>query len=393
MRAALFFFFLLFVSLEAASFPAVCVDPLLNIVINTDCSDLRLFKFPPFTCLISFQRITVDPINSIQIPFINPSEGILLSLLSKTQLLGFPLLAKAVYDTCPSFPGDSKKFLNFHENDDPFNTNQVYLKLLNAEGLSGNKGVYMDFFQKAPEVYDFISEIGKPINVKMSDINKVLPRFNDEAEYTIQSMKLYSQFAGFLPRDKIATEMELAREHPLTHQPDIILYLNYDVFNFPIPYNQREEIFHELTEVCLKNDKDDQTFHFLIDRLAIAEAPIKFWNSLIRVTYIGEGDGCDLKSDKWTDVKDGLCDGLRPCLVTRVGKTNVNVSMNKMLQICENYLLKYKLFNTLMNCQHFATQAFDMVTGIDLDFENWSIMGAHSLYSKIEPMLDFIDPV
>ena len=73
--------------------------------------------------------------------------------------------------------------------------------------------------------------------------------------------------------------------------------------------------------------------------------------------------------------------------------TNMNVKMNKMLRMCENFLLKFKIFNGLHNCQHFATDVYDMMTGEKMDFENWEQMEFHSFYSGLEPKLDWIDPV
>jgi len=224
-------------------------------------------------------------------------------------------------------------------------------------------------------------------------MNEQFHLFNDDANYTIFSMKLYSQYCGTIPTTPIHLEVELTKENPMTHTLTNTV-IKYFVLKLPFPDNKTTDEFHQLIEVCLKNDKDDKTHHVLIDRVAKGKGLIEMWNSAIRVNYIGEGDGCDLHSDKWVDAKDGSCDGgITPCLTTRASKTNMNYSMNKMLRICENFLLKFKRFNAWFNCQHFATHAYDMVTGAKLDFENWEIMEIHSLYSGLEPKLDFIDPV
>ena len=67
--------------------------------------------------------------------------------------------------------------------------------------------------------------------------------------------------------------------------------------------------------------------------------------------------------------------------------------MNKILRIGENFLLKFRIFNALHNCQHFGSDTYDMVTGEKLDFENYELMESHSFYSGLEPKLDWIDPV
>ena len=285
--------------------------------------------------------------------------------------------------------GDSRNNKN-----DPYGINNVYFRLMNASGLSGeNKtSTYQDFFQTAPVVHTY--EFEEPWNFSMKHLNEQFKAFDDEANFTVFSMKLYSQYCGQMPLSPVATEIELTRENPYTHTLTIVL-LKYFYFNFTIPDVNRTFIeYHHLVEVCLKNDKDNRTHHVLVDRIAKGQGILENWNSLLRVIYMGEGDGCSLDSAQWTDVKDGWCDNqTRPCLIAKAKSTNMDVKMNKMLRICENFLLKFKIFNGLHNCQHFGTDIYDMMTGETVDFDNWEQMEFHSFYSGFEPKLDWIEPV
>lgn len=371
---------------SATQIPIICVDSSLNLVINTDCSDLRLYKLNQPLCPSDYDSLTIDPSTQIANLRFFGYESIKGIPIFAKNLEEFPKIQKIVLDICPTFL-IKKSF--FGNSDDPYGFNNVYFSLFNSTGMSGNTGIYQDFFQKSPLVHQY--EFEAPLNFSMKNINEKFGIFNDEAEYTVFSMKLYSQYCGQIPASIAPAEIELTKEHPYTHTLSLLI-LKYFYFNFSLPNNQTTSEYHELFEVCLKNDKDNKTHHFLIDRVAKGKGIIEFWNSLIRVNFIGEGDGCALDSKQWTDSKDGSCDGgLTPCLVSRAQKTNLQYKFDKILRISERFLLKFKLFNAWHNCQHFATDVWDMVHGEKLDFENWEIMEAHSFFSGIEPKLDWID--
>jgi len=387
-------FLLLLPFLRSEGIPCICIDSSLNLAINTDCSDLLLFKISPGICLSDFQTITIHPSQMMKHHFFDHSvSGLPISLIPNEYLQEFPKLHKVVLVICPNSIITNDKnleFLGLKANNDDYGINNVYFRLLNSTGMSGNTGIYQDFFQKSPVVHEYAFE--EPWNFSMKHLNEQFHIFNDEAEYTVFSMKLYSQYCGQIPISIAPAEIELTKENPYTHTLTLLVLKLY--FNFSLPGNETFSEFHELFEVCIKNDQDDKSHHILIDRVAKGQGLIQYWNSLLRVNYIGEGDGCGLDSDKWTDVKDGSCDGgLTPCLRTRAAKTNMNIKMNKILRIGENFLLKFRIFNALHNCQHFASDTYDMVNGEKLDFENYEMMKSHSFYSGLEPKLDWIDPV
>lgn len=274
-----------------------------------------------------------------------------------------------------------------------FGLNNVYVPLYRSEGLSGSKGFYQDFFNNVSAFYTY--EFNQQFNLTMKKLNEQYHLFNDNANYSIYSAKLYLQFANKLPRAEVQKEMAAAKGHP-DHKPSLINYLIYDKFAKPVPEDQKVNIFHMLVEVCLTNDYDNSTHHFLVDRISKAEVPLKMWNSVVRLNYLGPGDGCALNSTQWADYRDGLCDAGNnvwvPCIWATANKTGMNVPMNKLLRVVEKFLLKYKVFNTLYNCDHFATDTYDLIANEHVDFVNWEIMGAHSPFSDKEPKIDFIDP-
>lgn len=385
---------------SSSSIPAFCLDPNLSLALTSDCSDLRLFKIAPGICHSEFESIRLDE-STIVSPHWTHGSGLPLIDIPKDQLQEFPLLQRYIQRICPTTMEEGKRtsgFLGLGNNgtskNDPYGINNVYFRLMNASGLSGdnNTSTYQDFFQRAPVVHTY--EFEEPWNFSMRHLNEQFKVFNDDANFTVFSMKLYSQYCGPMPLSPVATEIELTRENPYTHTLTLVL-LKYFYLNFTIPDAKRTFIeYHHLVEVCLKNDMDNKTHHVLVDRIAKGQGILENWNSLLRIIYMGEGDGCSLDSNKWTDVKDGWCDNqTRPCLVAKAKASDLNVKMNKMLRICENFLLKFKIFNGLHNCQHFGTDIYDMMTGESVDFDNWEQMEFHSFYSGREPKLDWIEEV
>ena len=139
---------------------------------------------------------------------------------------------------------------------------KVSIPLYRSEGLSGATGFYQDFFNNVSSFYSY--DFDAPFNLTMKKLNEQYKLFNDAATYNIQSIKLYMQYANVLRRDQVQIEMDAARGHP-DHTPSLVNYLIYNKFAKPVPEDQKVTIYHQLVEVCLKNDKDDQTHHFLVD--------------------------------------------------------------------------------------------------------------------------------
>ena len=386
------FFVLLFLLsiFKVDSVPVICISSSLSLVMNTECSDLRVFKLKENLCSYDLQNIDIDlqkDTKRFWFLYFQNSQGIPISQFSKSQLQIFPNVPKIMAEFC-SFPEEKKEFLRLGMN--LAGLDEVKIGVYNASGMSGNKGTYQNFYQYAPMIAEV--PFDTRITLTMKDLNKALQVFNDNANYSVFSMKLYSQYATVFPRDALKIESKLALENPLKHTIDMVSYLIYDVLNTKVPEDQQETIYHELNEICLKNDLDNKTFHLIVDRVACGSEKLKFWNSRINIDYIGEGDGCDLNSDKWADVKSGICQETgKPCLIARGQRTNMNYNMQKVIDLILDFLMQYKKFNSVFNCQHFGTNFFDDVAVDTLDFENWEIMTVHSPFSGLEPKVSFVD--
>jgi len=379
--------------LKVQSVPVICIDASLPLVINTECSDLRVYKLNENLCSYDFQNIDIDlqeDTKKFWFLYFQNSQGIPISQFSKSQLQIFPNIQKIIVQFCPfeEISADKKEFLRLGSSFSGLD--EVIIGVYNASGMSGNKGVYQNFYQYAPMITQVPFE--SRISLTMKDLNQALQVFNDEANYTVFSMKLYSQYATVFPRDALKIESKLALENPKKHTIDMVSYLIYDVLNTEVPVDQQEKIYHELNEICLKNDGDNKTFHLIVDRIANGAEKLKFWNSRINIDYIGEGDGCDLNSDKWADAKSGICEQLgQPCLIARAEKTNLNYSMQKVIDLTLDFLTQYRKFNSVFNCQHFGTNFYNKFAEDTLDFENWEIMTVHSPFCGLKPAVSFVD--
>ena len=378
---------------SCSSMSAVCVDIIQHLAINTNCSDFRIFKLNENLCDSEFKLIDIDPHETYKFLWLDHGKpGYPIAQFTPEQMKEFPTIHKAMTEICPNWYIKTQKISRFLSTVDD---REVALGLYDARNLTGNTGIYQDFFNKAPLVKEFKFK-DDDFSLTMKDLNQYFNIFNDQAEYTIYAAKSYSQWSAWEPIDVIQDENSMARDDLYHHTPDMFTYFKYNILHIPFPPWDAFVVYHGLLEVCLSNDKDDNTYHFLIDRVAEAydsnlDTP---FNSMIRITYIGEGDGCGLDSDKWAHVKDGTCYLLLnpyPCLSARSGKINVNYSMNEMIKITTRFLKKFRIFNTLFNCQHFASNAYDMITREKLDFECAEVMQAHAIFSGIDPILPWID--
>ena len=388
MKAIILFVFIIFLS-KVSSIPVICISTYPPLVLSTDCQNLQLYKLNQNLCDSELQKLDVDLNGDTQsFWFQHHANGIPVTQFTKKLLQSLPNLPKVISEICPFEDFSHNNFLGLNGEFD--HLHEVVFSVLNANGLSGNKGIYQNFYQTAP-VVNYISFETEP-SLSMKDLNTNLGFFNDQANYTVYSAKIYSQYCGEIPGEVIKAESKLALENPFKHTIDMVTFLIYDVLNTPVPEDQKVKEYHELLEVCLKNDVDNKTHHVVVDRVAIGDGKLKFWNSRINMYYIGEGDGCELESNQWADVKSGICNVTgQPCLIARTGKTNLNYNMNKVIKLSTDFLLNYKIFNSVFNCQHFATNAWNAIANDTLDFENWEIMGVHSPFTNLEPKISFLD--
>jgi hypothetical protein len=71
-----------------------------------------------------------------------------------------------------------------------------------------------------------------------------------EGDITIKNAKIYWRAGGYLPKSKVAIEMEKARANPKTHVPSTGDAFLYFVMKINIPEDDRMEVRHEFIELC-----------------------------------------------------------------------------------------------------------------------------------------------
>lgn len=380
MRTFLGLAFFLFSLNFAYQIPTICIDPALDLVINTDCSDLRIYKLKEDLCETVYQPISIDPhITDRHFFWGIDSLGFPLASFSKEQLASYPVISAIITTFCP----DSTKKEDLLNLGFPniFDQKQVYLAFLDGSHLKGieNKDDgTSQFFDEASDSKEF--EFDQNPNLKISDLVEFYPFLKNLTDIQISAAKLYWRFTAYLPIDKVQIEMENARKNPKTYTPNLWWSFEYMIMKRKVDGDNKIEVRHEILELCLEKKTTKETFHFVIDRAA---KYLPIFRSKIRVIYTGSGDGCNLESKKWSNVRAGFYNTNKPQLTVRESKQNLNYSFMKVLNIGVEYLLNYPVFNTLYNCQHFATNVFDTISSSNLDFESWKIMLAHSIYSPL----------
>jgi len=55
-----------------------------------------------------------------------------------------------------------------------------------------------------------------------------------------------------------------------------------------------------------------------------------------------------------------------------------NVPLDSVIELAKSYVMLFPVYNTLVNCQHFATNVFNLLTGESEDYMSNLIMGDHS---------------
>ena len=367
-------------SCKVLSLQVICIEPFLNLVLTTSCSDLRIFKLSEDLCQSKEQLLDIDPLKTSQAFFQNldASSGIPLSQFSREQLKVFPVIKTFLSVNCPNYATQFKSTKNIKT---------VYLDLSDVSGLTGNensKDGTEQYFDKGKTSKEYSFDKNPALTLK--ELNKSFSLFSNVLDLKILAAKLYWRFTANLPKNKAQEEMNDARKNPL-HTPNLWNYFLYMLMKFPFT-EEKIEVRHEILEICLKNDVDRKTYHFIIDRGA---KTFPIFRSRVRVIYAGKGDGCQLNSKKWSDAKAGLNGVSKPYLTVRKGAFGLNYSFNKVVKLSTDYLLRYPVYNTLYNCQHFATNIYDLITRQSLDFESWELMEAHSVFSPKDPKLDFIN--
>ena len=368
---------LLFLSLllPSQAFPVICLDPIESLVVSLDCSSPKIFKLSTSQCTSVYQPMEISLSETTRFFFfeIELTEGFPLNQLTRDELSMVPVLAAIISSKCPGFPENLGGALS---------KNSVFLSLLDASQIPGTdnkKDGSEQFFDRAKSVFEFEFEADPSLTV-----HDLISKFGFQAnlsDLTVSAAKLYWRFTSYLPKDKIAHEMQQARENPTTHIPNVWWCFVYFILKYPITQNLKYEVRHEVLEVCIRNEEDKMSYHFVVDRQAKV---IPSFHSQIRIIYTGKGDSCSLESPLWSDIKTGDTQEGKPQLNLRKGKEELGYSFNKMIRVATEYLTSYPVFNTLYNCQHFATNTFNLIAKENLDFESWDIMGAHSVFSEAD---------
>jgi len=357
------------------AFPVVCLDPTLELVVSTNCTDLRIFKLSNDLCSSVYQPLDIDLSQTEAFSFfdIQLKGGFLLSHLAKSEIESIPILQQIVSGFCPNFTtllgGDLDGLLS---------SDSVYLELMDASEVQGSDDKAdgtEQYFDNAKEIHEYEFQ-GLP-NLDWQDLAKGLNLAQNVDDLTVVASKLYWRFMTYLPTDKIHVEMQEAASNPL-HTPSLYWCFLYFVMKIAIPVELKYAIRHEILEVCLRNEEDQSTYHFIIDRGAKV---IPDFHSQIRIIYSGKGDGCQLNSSQWGDIKAGFYDTNVPQLTLRKGNDGLSYSFNAIIKLTTDYLISWPKYNTLYNCQHFATNTFNLISDDTLDFESSDIMEAHSVTS------------
>ena len=125
---------------------------------------------------------------------------------------------------------------------------------------------------------------------------------------------------------------------------------------------------HEMLEIRAKcptisKTEPDQYVHFLIDRDSRAGFP-DIWNTQVRVFYLGclsenlidfHQPETDLAEDKRINLNGQ-------------GQAKPNYLLSNFFSEVETFLTNYPKYNFFYNCQHFATNFFNQITGQNLTY-------------------------
>ena len=205
-------------------------------------------------------------------------------------------------------------------------------------------------------------------HISVSNLNSQCQAEDSE----ILAIKSYWRFGGYLPKDDAKKEIRRAN-HNKDHTPDFMDTLRiagYLYFNEPVPDKEKYEIKHELLGLCTScvNLKANSTtyHHYIIDRNANAELP-EIWNTKIRVIYIGEGESCMKNDTAWAEKRTK---GLN----LRDESYGLNYTMNMILKDLRGYFKEFPKYNALYNCQHFANNLYNKITGKNKEFISKDVM-------------------
>ncbi len=212
-------------------------------------------------------------------------------------------------------------------------------------------------------------------SIKRHFLNENLSEFCEDPQ--ILSLKSYWRHGGYLPTELAKKEIRRANQNK-DHIPDFFESLEiagYLFSNEEVPSHRRIQIKHELLGLCVScnnsdnSDKNSSFHHFILDRNANAQLP-EVWNTKIRLIYIGEGEDCHKNDEKWAEKRTkGL--NLR---AESYGLEEKGYSLNMVIKDIQGYFKQFPKYNALYNCQHFANNLYNKISGKEEQFISKEIM-------------------
>lgn len=208
-------------------------------------------------------------------------------------------------------------------------------------------------------------------------------------DFNIDFAANYYRTAGTLSRASMIDEVAKSIEKP-THRPSLfaaIFYLSETPANENTPEEQ-VEVMHEFFEVCGSCANDPtRVARLVFDRDAIGKDSGPMWHSRVRIAHV-PGTTCTAASNEWGHNRQ-----------TSTNKKYINIkgnvtpviqtSLNGLIRKCIKYVKRYWRYNGIYNCQHFATNMFNDLTGSTLDMLSNGMMTVHSDASPARPKADW----
>jgi len=204
--------------------------------------------------------------------------------------------------------------------------------------------------------------------------NKKLQHSCPNENSLVVAVKSYWRHGGYVPIDDTKKEIRKAN-FDKNHTPDFLDSIRIAGFLFfgeQVPENQKFQVKHELLGLCITCTDAEENLsyhHFIIDRNANAELP-DIWNTKIRMIYIGEGESCKENDKGWAEKRSS---GLH------IRAQSYDLQQRKyeiggVLKDIKNYFNEFPKYNALYNCQHFANNLYNKITGKREEFINKDVM-------------------
>ena len=203
----------------------------------------------------------------------------------------------------------------------------------------------------------------------------------------IQAAKLYGKYAGYLPKKLVIDEIAKSNEDQwYTSNPEATaIFFKYIIGGEKVPLDQEPtQIQHEVVEVCvrvktgnpLKDMFSKDYRHFLLDRGSRGQVP-DIWATRLRLIYTGASKNCNINDVAWADKISGTYNDsgvVKPQLNVVDSAKISDFNMADLMDHAYSYFDHFPLYNTLYNCQHFATNLYNHIARRQTKFLNEDVM-------------------